>query len=55
MQLTIEGTNTETGRIVSIIEPGDDKSMDEMADMIRAALLAWGFQPDSVDELIEPR
>ena len=55
MRLTIEGTVNEVGRSVSIIEPKDAQSIDEMADMIRAALLAWGFQPDSVDELIKPR
>lgn len=44
-------------RILSIVieDPRDDLNIDDMGDMMRAALLAMGYAPDSVDELIAPR
>ena len=53
MKITLEGTEADKGKAVSIINPSDDLDIAAIADLLRALLLAWGYQPKNVDELIE--
>ena len=55
MRLTIEGTATQEGRKAGVDDPSDDLDIQEVADLIRSLLLAWGYHPENVNELIEPR
>jgi hypothetical protein len=57
VRLTIEETNTgpfiKGNRKIIIEAPGDDRSMSEMIDdLIRPALLAMGFHPDTVNKYL---
>lgn len=63
MRLIIEPTQTPSTDIerqyphhrIVIEHPHDDLDINEMADMMRAALLAQGYDPETVNEIIEPR
>ena len=55
MRLTIEGTATQEGHSVTVTDPSDGLDIDEVGSLIRSLLLAWGFHPENVNELIEPR
>ena len=58
MRLTLEPTdNSPLGSHSKVIieAPGDDRDMEEMVDdLIRPALLAFGFHPDTVNKYISP-
>lgn len=40
---------------VSITTPSDNCDLFEVGDLLRSLLLAWGFQPDNVNDLIAQR
>jgi hypothetical protein len=53
MRLTLEPTERspfgQSHPTITIEVPGDDRNMEEMVDdLIRPALLAFGFHPDTV-------
>ena len=53
MKISIEPTRGgKFYNSVAISHPSDDLSIDEMTNLLRAALLAWGYQPDTVDSLM---
>ena len=57
MRITFEPTEGVRGEEFQqhrvIIElPGDDRDIQEVGELVRYALLAWGFHHENVDELI---
>jgi hypothetical protein len=54
MRLTIEGTAAQEGHAATVTDSSDDLDIDEVGSLIRSLLLAWGFHPESVNDLIEP-
>ena len=57
MKITIEPTTDQSRRSsqaqqlrVTIEHPSDDLTMNEAAELARAAFLAWGYQPENVRE-----
>jgi hypothetical protein len=58
MKITISPTENQNKEddfkytTVEISLPYDDVSITEALEMVRGALLAWGFHPDSVNEVI---
>lgn len=59
MKITLEpteNTRTENGMIlyphatVSISHPDDDANIEETMELIKQALLAWGFSPKTVED-----
>lgn len=56
MKITIEGTLQDKGKIVSIEVPDDDLSLFDgikttvVVDLIKPALLAWGYNKTTVEE-----
>ena len=60
MKITIEPSADQTGEEfpypkVTLEVPNDELNINEAGDLVRAALLAWGFGEISVDELITIR
>lgn len=62
MKLTLEPTNDQRDKLpdakhltITVQHPDDDLAVDDLADMVRGILLAAGYSPGCVDELIEPR
>lgn len=55
MKITIEPTgNPENYPTVSVSVDGNGMNIDRViAELIRPALLAWGYQPDTVREAFE--
>lgn len=57
MKITIEPTTDQTGRKyqhhgVTITHPEDELMASEVIELIQAALIAWGFNPETVKEYI---
>ena len=59
MKITIEPTQDQSGLStaathcrVTVEHPHDDLNIVEAADLVRAALIAWGFSERTVDELL---
>lgn len=56
MKITLEPTARDEGMeqppTVVISTTHDDLNMEEFADMLRRAAIAWGFQPETVNEYI---
>lgn len=51
MKITIEPTSrVEEFVTVTISNTFDDVDIYEACDMIRSALISWGFSPETVDE-----
>jgi hypothetical protein len=59
MRITIEPTQPVEGGIahttVAVSQPDDDLNIGEVVDLLRAALIAWGFSEKSVDDEIGPQ
>lgn len=61
MRITLEPTavadpsDTSFQHKVVIETTSDDEGIEELGDLLRAALLAWGFHHENVDDLIPPR
>jgi len=60
MKITIEPSADQTDEEypypkVSLEVPGDELNINDVGDLVRAALLAWGFGETSVDKLITIR
>jgi len=60
MKITIEPSADQMGEEypypkVTLEVPRDDVMIEEAADMMRQALLGWGFSEALVDEVISPR
>ena len=60
MKITIEPSADQTEEEyaypkVTLEVPRDDLVIDEAADIVRQALLGWGFSEALVDEVIGPR
>lgn len=60
MKITIEPTEDQRDKefpfpAISLEIPGDDWEIHTVGDLIRDALIAWGFAEASVSELIAPR
>lgn len=62
MKITIEPTQDQshsspeaTHSTVAIGTPSDDLDIDGIMDLMRAALLAWGFAEATVNEVIPSR
>ena len=57
MKITIETTEHEkhnvAGRRVVIEQGNDDMTVMEFVQVIRQAMLAWGFHPDNVRKLLD--
>ena len=52
MLVILEPTEQEGQHRVVIQHQRDDLNLDEVVVLIRAALIAYGFHPDSVAELL---
>jgi len=50
----MQNTQSDTGYSVVVETTGDDLNIHEVATLLRALLLAYGFQQANVDEIIEP-
>ena len=53
MKVTIEGTephNTFPSPTVTISYPGDDVDAEDALDMVKKALVAWGYQWNNIFE-----
>ena len=52
MRFTIEPTEAGNAnhRTVSVAKPSDDLDVHALMELVRAALLAYGFHPDSIKE-----
>lgn len=50
MKLTLEPTTEESYWTVVISKPKDDLKLDEVMELVKAAVVAWGFSPESVEE-----
>ena len=51
MKITIEPTTKDGGyRTVSVSSPADGITLSDVMDLIEAAVLAWGFHQNTVDE-----
>ena len=60
MKLTLEPTEDQEERTPAARFPkvtieclGDDLDIEQVGDMLEAGLLAWGFHPDTVTELLK--
>ena len=60
MRLTMEPTSDQTmhssecrNHTVIIETEGDDQSLDDMFDLVKYMLLAWGYHPDNVSDVLE--
>lgn len=54
MKITLEPTRDTSLSKVTIETPCDHNDLDEvMQNLIKPALIAWGFQPCNVNEYIE--
>ena len=52
MRITLEGTESESGRTVSVAAAIDSLTIEELRDeLLIPLLLAWGYQPANVGEL----
>ena len=55
MRIALTPTATNSQQQSVIIEiPSDGLDIYDVADLLRAALLAWSFGPASVDEILPP-
>ncbi len=57
MKITIEPTqphHTTPYTKVELSKPMDDVPFDEALELVRLALIAWGYPPGLVDEAIPP-
>jgi len=53
MKITIEPTKyVEDFVTVSVSEPTDDGSVEDVVELLRAALLAWGYAESSIDAVL---
>ncbi len=51
MKITIEGTDEQKGKSVSVEVPDDHLAMPSVVeDLLTPVLLAWGFHPQTVKE-----
>lgn len=56
MEPTAEGLDREyQNHKVTIELATDEADVQEVGDLLRGLLLAWGFAPESVNEVIAPR
>lgn len=60
MRITLEPTERIEGQVdqqhkVIIETASDGHDIMEMGELLRAALLAWGFHHENVEDLIESR
>jgi hypothetical protein len=59
MKITIEpthkGKGPEAHRTVTVEQPHDDMTLDDALDLVAAALKAYGYVDESVNEAIPPR
>lgn len=59
MRITIEPTHPPQGQLaqhkVVLDHPNDELRLEDALDLIAAALKAYGFPQESVDEAIPPR
>jgi len=59
MKITIEPTHKGNGpdaqRRVTVEQPHDDMTLDDALDLVAAALKAYGYADESVNEAIPPR
>lgn len=53
MKVSIENTQTKDGYSVSVEAPSDDLNITEVARMVRAALVAFGFHGETVDKILQ--
>ena len=53
MKITLETTESHRHRWISIGDNWDDHDINTVGEMLRTALLAWGFHPDKVKELFD--
>ena len=49
MRITIEQTECSNSRQVVIYEKYDDQNIDDIMDMVRAAIMAIGYTPETVN------
>ena len=56
MKITIEPTEEHAipCPTVNLTVPDDDLSVIEVLELIKCALLAWGFHPDTVKDAFDP-
>lgn len=53
MKITIEPTDHVDETItVSVTSPSDDEDIEAAVELFRAALLAWGFLPTTVEKAL---
>ena len=59
MKITIEPTHksrgAEASRTVTVENPHDDMAIDDALELVAAALKAYGYADESVNEAIPPR
>ena len=53
MRITIETTNSdpEYSQKVIIEDPTDDKTVDDMVEMFKQALLGCGYSPENIKDI----
>lgn len=51
MKITLEPTESKTQHSVVIETQHDGHDIDEIRELLRGALIAWGFHPETVNEL----
>lgn len=53
MKITIAGTAHNEGHEASVTEPRDDLELYAVMELFKQALLAYGFQPESIKDYFE--